>query len=166
MPFETMFWFKNWFANITYSFFLRGLIFCNTSNLGLTQILSYNCHIWKASFVALCMKLQLFFRLNLQLHILHSKDLVMIMNRFNVNIIPYFLKKICITFEGFIFLVWVFKWSFWKKIWAQMIQFSNERPEKYLFSNYFFLKSCFRKHYIPVNGFFLSWMDPMCKFKF
>ena len=138
---QTLVWRKFWATTVTFE---RLLLFMNWRN----------------------MKLQLFFRLNLQLHILHSKDLVMIMNRFNVNIIPYFLKKICITFEGFIFLVWVFKWSFWKKIWAQMIQFSNERPEKYLFSNYFFLKSCFRKHYLPVNGFFLSWMDPMCKFKF
>ena len=125
-----MVWRKFWATTVTFE---RLLLFMNWRN----------------------MKLQLFFRLNLQLHILHSKDLVMIMNRFNVNIIPYFLKKICITFEGFIFLVWVFKWSFWKKIWAQMIQFSNERPEKYLFSNYFFFEKLLSKTLHTCEWFLL-----------
>ena len=128
---QTLVWRKFWATTVTFE---RLLLFMNWRN----------------------MKLQLFFRLNLQLHILHSKDLVMIMNRFNVNIIPYFLKKKYVShlkglFSSCEFSNGRFGKKYEHKWYKGMAFFSNERPEKYLFSNYFVLKSCFRKHYIPVG---------------
>ena len=100
-------------------FFLGGLIFCNTSSLGLTQILSYNCHIWKASFVHELKKYEapIIFSSKLAITYLamHSKDLVMIMN------------------EWIIDSMWTLYLIFWKKYVSHLkglfssCEFSNGR---------------------------------------